>query len=55
MPVILGGNDFQKKKYLGRCIDAPISVSYGVTEPIAGSDVAGKLNGLISKALEPKQ
>lgn len=41
MPVILAGNDAQKKKYLGRCIDAPISVSYGVTEPGAGSDVAG--------------
>lgn len=41
MPVIIAGNEEQKKKYLGRCIDAPLSVSYGVTEPGAGSDVAG--------------
>jgi len=41
VPVIIAGNDAQKKKYLGRCIDAPIQVSYAVTEPIAGSDVAG--------------
>jgi acyl-CoA dehydrogenase len=40
IPVILAGNDAQKKKYLGRCVDAPIQVSYGVTEPSAGSDVA---------------
>jgi len=41
VPVILAGNEFQKKKYLGRCVEEPISVSYGVTEPGAGSDVAG--------------
>jgi acyl-CoA dehydrogenase len=40
IPVILAGNDAQKKKYLGRCVEAPIAVSYGVTEPGAGSDVA---------------
>lgn len=40
-PVILSGNDKQKKKYLGWCVNEPISVSYAVTEPIAGSDVAG--------------
>jgi len=40
-PVILAGNDKQKKKYLGWCVEEPISVSYGVTEPGAGSDVAG--------------
>jgi acyl-CoA dehydrogenase len=40
-PVILAGNDKQKKKYLGWCVDEPISVAYGVTEPVAGSDVAG--------------
>jgi hypothetical protein len=27
IPVILAGNDAQKKKYLGRCIDSPIVVS----------------------------
>lgn len=41
IPVIIAGNKEQKKKYLGRCIDEPISVSYAVTEPGAGSDVAG--------------
>jgi acyl-CoA dehydrogenase len=41
VPVILAGNDAQRKKYLGRCTDSPISVSYAVTEPGAGSDVAG--------------
>lgn len=40
MPLILGGSDELKRKYLTRCVDAPISVSYGVTEPGCGSDVA---------------
>ena len=40
MPVILAGNDFQKKKYLGRMTEAPLQAAYGVTEPGAGSDVA---------------
>jgi len=40
-PVILAGSEEQKKEYLGRCVDAPISVSYAVTEPGAGSDVSG--------------
>ncbi|EGD79693.1 medium-chain specific acyl-CoA dehydrogenase [Salpingoeca rosetta] len=41
MPVILAANDEQKKKYLGRMTEEPLVASYGVTEPIAGSDVAG--------------
>jgi acyl-CoA dehydrogenase len=40
-PINLAANDKQKKKYLGWCIEEPIAVSYGVTEPGAGSDVAG--------------
>lgn len=40
-PVMIAGTDEQKKKYLGRCIEAPIVVSYAVTEPGAGSDVSG--------------
>jgi len=28
MPVILAGNDQQKKKYLGRCVEEPITVTY---------------------------
>jgi len=41
MPVIIAGNHEQKKKYLGRLIDEPVMCAYGVTEPNAGSDVAG--------------
>ncbi|KAJ3214803.1 hypothetical protein HDU67_001189 [Dinochytrium kinnereticum] len=40
-PVIIGGNDAQKKKYLGRMTEEPLMCAYCVTEPIAGSDVAG--------------
>jgi acyl-CoA dehydrogenase len=39
-PVIVGGSEAQKKKYLGRMMDAPLLAAYGVTEPGAGSDVA---------------
>lgn len=39
--VILAGTEEQKKKYLGRCIEAPLKCAYGVTEACAGSDVAG--------------
>lgn len=41
MPVILAGNDDQKKKYLGRMTEEPLKCAYCVTEPGAGSDVAG--------------
>lgn len=41
MPVILAGNDAQKKKYLGRMTEEPLKCAYCVTEPGAGSDVAG--------------
>ncbi|CAO2600490.1 Medium-chain specific acyl-CoA dehydrogenase, mitochondrial [Lemmus lemmus] len=41
MPVILAGNDQQKKKYLGRMTEQPMMCAYCVTEPSAGSDVAG--------------
>uniref|UniRef100_A0A673W6K6 Medium-chain specific acyl-CoA dehydrogenase, mitochondrial n=1 Tax=Salmo trutta TaxID=8032 RepID=A0A673W6K6_SALTR len=41
MPVIIAGNDSQKKKYLGRMTEEPLMCAYGVTEPGAGSDVAG--------------
>lgn len=45
-PVILSGNDAQKKKYLGRLIEEPIVAAYCVTEPQAGSD--GKRKYFIS-------
>jgi len=45
MPVILAGNEQQKKKYLSRFfetgLDKPLMCAYCVTEPVAGSDVAG--------------
>ena len=41
MPIMLAGNHEQKKKYLGRLIEEPLMCAYGVTEPGAGSDVAG--------------
>uniref|UniRef100_A0A2K5ERI6 Medium-chain specific acyl-CoA dehydrogenase, mitochondrial n=1 Tax=Aotus nancymaae TaxID=37293 RepID=A0A2K5ERI6_AOTNA len=41
MPVIIAGNDQQKKKYLGRMTEEPLMCAYCVTEPGAGSDVAG--------------
>ncbi|XP_039965545.1 probable medium-chain specific acyl-CoA dehydrogenase, mitochondrial [Bactrocera neohumeralis] len=45
-PVIIGGNQEQKKKYLGRLLEEPIVAAYAVTEPGAGSDV----NGIRTKA-----
>uniref|UniRef100_A0A8C6WUU4 Medium-chain specific acyl-CoA dehydrogenase, mitochondrial n=1 Tax=Neogobius melanostomus TaxID=47308 RepID=A0A8C6WUU4_9GOBI len=41
MPVIIAGTDEQKKKYLGRMVEEPLMCAYCVTEPGAGSDVAG--------------
>jgi acyl-CoA dehydrogenase len=40
-PVILAGSAAQQKEYLGRLTAAPLQASYAVTEPGAGSDVAG--------------
>ncbi|KAK2107156.1 hypothetical protein P7K49_016670 [Saguinus oedipus] len=40
IPVIIAGNDQQKKKYLGRMTEEPLMCAYCVTEPGAGSDVA---------------
>ena len=39
-PVIVAGNEAQKKKYLGRMTEEFLFAAYGVTEPNAGSDVA---------------
>ncbi|XP_053953017.1 medium-chain specific acyl-CoA dehydrogenase, mitochondrial-like [Anastrepha ludens] len=46
MPIIIAGNQEQKKKYLGRLLEEPLVAAYAVTEPGAGSDV----NGLRMKA-----
>ncbi|CAF0744410.1 unnamed protein product [Brachionus calyciflorus] len=44
-PVIIAGSEEQKKKYLGRMVEPgqekPLMSAYCVTEPVAGSDVAG--------------
>ncbi|KAJ3310185.1 hypothetical protein HDV04_005202 [Boothiomyces sp. JEL0838] len=48
-PVILAGNDQQKKKYLGRMTEEPLMCAYCVTEPGAGSDVAGAKTKAVKK------
>ncbi|KAM3866160.1 medium-chain specific acyl-CoA dehydrogenase, mitochondrial [Diretmus argenteus] len=52
MPVILAGNDAQKKKYLGRMTEEPLMCAYCVTEPGAGSDVAGLKTRAVKKGDE---
>lgn len=51
-PVIIAGSEEQQKKYLGRCTEAPIQAAYGVTEPGAGSDVAGLRTTAVKKGDE---
>jgi acyl-CoA dehydrogenase len=41
MPLILAGDEEQKKKFLGSLTEAPIFAAYACSEPDAGSDVAG--------------
>merc|ERR1711881_206376 len=52
MPIIIAGNEDQKKKYLGRLIEEPVMCAYGVTEPNAGSDVAGIKTKAVKKGDE---
>jgi acyl-CoA dehydrogenase len=40
-PIIIAGNDEQKKKYLGLLTSEPVFASYAITESAAGSDAAG--------------
>lgn len=40
LPILIGGSETQKKEYCGRLVDGQMA-SYGLTEPEAGSDVAG--------------
>lgn len=47
-PLLISGNDEQKKKYFGRMIEEPMMAAYAVTEPQAGSDV----NGVKSRAVK---
>ncbi|KAJ2162895.1 hypothetical protein GGF46_000278 [Coemansia sp. RSA 552] len=48
-PVILAASDAQKKKYLGRMAEEPLMAAYCVTEPGAGSDVAGAKTNAVKK------
>jgi len=52
MPIMIAGNDEQKKKYLTRLIEEPIMCAYGVTEPGAGSDVASIKTKAVKKGDE---
>ncbi|XP_048777329.1 medium-chain specific acyl-CoA dehydrogenase, mitochondrial-like [Ostrea edulis] len=52
MPVILAGNKAQKDKYLGRMLEEPLMCAYCVTEPVAGSDVAGIKTKAVKKGNE---
>ncbi|HYO98249.1 MAG TPA: acyl-CoA dehydrogenase family protein [Polyangiaceae bacterium] len=40
-PILLAGNEEQKRKYLGMLTGSPLFASYCTTEPTGGSDVAG--------------
>ncbi|TKR61893.1 hypothetical protein L596_028943 [Steinernema carpocapsae] len=40
-PLVIAASDDIKKRFLTRLIEEPVMASYGVTEPGAGSDVAG--------------
>jgi acyl-CoA dehydrogenase len=40
-PIILFGNDDQKKRFLAPLTEQPLMAAYAVTEPSAGSDVQG--------------
>jgi acyl-CoA dehydrogenase len=40
-PIMIAGNDEQKKKYLGLLTAEPVFASYAITESAAGSDAAG--------------
>ncbi|KAL7072874.1 hypothetical protein ACQ4LE_007754 [Meloidogyne hapla] len=48
-PIILGGSEEIKKKYLSLLINEPVMASYCVTEPGAGSDVAGLKTKAVKK------
>jgi len=51
MPVTLAGTEEQKKKYLTRLTEEPILCAYCVTEPGAGSDVAGIKTKAVKKVI----
>lgn len=48
-PVLVGGSEDQKKEFLGQLTSEPCMAAYCVTEPGAGSDVAGIKTRAIKK------
>ncbi|HYU61060.1 MAG TPA: acyl-CoA dehydrogenase family protein [Solirubrobacterales bacterium] len=48
-PVVLGGSDDVKKKYLGMLTEEPKLASFCLTEPDAGSDVGGMKTRAVKK------
>ncbi|KAK3828555.1 MAG: acyl-CoA dehydrogenase/oxidase [Benniella sp.] len=48
-PLMVAASDEQKKKYLGRMTEEPLMAAYCVTEPGAGSDVAGLSTKAVKK------
>ncbi|CAI4233075.1 unnamed protein product [Auanema sp. JU1783] len=51
-PLILCANDDIKKRYLTRMVEEPLIAAYAVTEPGAGSDVAGAKTKAVKKGDE---
>lgn len=50
-PVILAGSEEIKRSYLGRMAKEPLIAAYCVTEPGAGSDVAGVKTKAVKKGV----
>jgi acyl-CoA dehydrogenase len=48
-PLMLGGSDELKKRYLGMLTEAPLFSSFCLTEPDAGSDVSGMRTTAVRK------
>jgi acyl-CoA dehydrogenase len=48
-PLILGGSEELKKRYLGMLTEAPLLASFCLTEPDAGSDVSGMRTTAVRK------
>ena len=51
-PVILAGSEGVKKNFLGRMAEEPLMAAYCVTEPGAGSDVAGVRTAAVMKGID---
>jgi len=51
-PVLVAGTEDQQKRFLGRLIEEPCQAAYCVTEPGAGSDVAGGKTNAVKKGDE---